>query len=514
MTPMADFRELADLAGERIGGSVLYANDDFFAEKENLIKASKPVWKEHEYTERGKWMDGWESRRRRTPGHDFAIIRLGVRGVVRGVVVDTSFFRGNFPESCSIDGVSLSPLASVDELLEAKWQPLLAQTKLKGDVENLFANGAPFAVTHVRLNIFPDGGVARLRVHGEPVPDWHGAGGLGGEVDLAAVENGGEVLACSDMFFGPKNNLIMPGRALNMSDGWETRRRRGPGHDWVVVRLATEGIVHRLEADTNHFKGNFPDTVSIEGSIDGDKWTDVLPRTKLHAHTRHFFVDELEARGPFTQLRMNVFPDGGVSRLRVWGKATEDGRRAAAVRYINTLAEASAGLQSCCGSSKWADAVAKARPFSDWNELTAAADRIWSKLGSEDWMEAFRAHPRIGERVIPSRDDGEESGRGLRSPHPDSSRSTALRMTRSWTSDEQSGMHAASNETMNALAQANREYEQKFGHIYLVCATGRSASDMLANLRERMKNDAVTEIRVAAEEQRKITALRLEKLVL
>jgi len=252
------------------------------------------------------------------------------------------------------------------------------------------------------------------------------------------------------------------------------------------VRLASEGIMHRLEVDTNHFEGNFPDTVSIEGSTGGDKWTEVLPRTKLHAHTRHVFVDELTARGPFTQLRMNVFPDGGVSRLRVWGKATVNGRRAAVVQYINTLADASVDLQSCCGSSKWVDAVAKARPFSDWNELTTAADHIWSRLGSEDWMEAFRAHPRIGEKKTIAR----------------------------WTSDEQSGTSDASHETMNALAQANREYEQKFGHIYLVCATGRGADDMLANLRERMKNDAATEIGVAAEQQRKITALRLEKLVL
>ncbi|MGZ8853452.1 MAG: allantoicase [Thermoanaerobaculia bacterium] len=501
---MSDFRELVDLAGEKLGGSVLYANDDFFAEKENLIKPGKPVWKEHEYTDRGKWMDGWESRRRRTPGHDFAILRLGARGVVRGVVVDTSFFRGNFPESCSIEGVSLSPLASVDELLEAKWLPILGHSKLQGDSENIFAAGAPFAVTHLRFNIVPDGGVARLRVHGEPVPDWHRAGGLGGEVDLAAVENGGEVLACSDAFFGPKNNLIMPGRALDMSDGWETRRRRGPGHDWVVVKLTTEGVVHRVEVDTNHFKGNFPDTASIEGSTDLENWVDLLPRTRLLAHTRHLFVDELHGRGPFTHLRLNVFPDGGVSRLRVWGKATEEGRRAAVVRYVNTLAEPERDLQSCCGSSKWVDAVAEARPFEDWKELTAAADRIWSDLGSDDQMEAFRAHPRIGERVIPS-------AAALR---PDSSPSSRLGMTRGWTADEQSGTHTASSDTMNALAKGNGEYEEKFGHIYLVCATGRSAEDLLANLRERMKNDPATEARVAAEEQRKITALRLEKLVL
>src|SRR6266852_5189360 len=297
---MPDSRDLVDLAGERLGGSVLYANDDFFAEKENLIKPSKPVWKEHEYTDRGKWMDGWESRRRRTPGHDFAILRLGARGVVRGVIVDTSFFRGNYPDSCSIDGVALSSLASVDDLIGATWQPLLPQSKLQGDSENVFEIAAPYAFTHLRLNIFPDGGVARLRVHGEPVPDWHRAGGLGNEIDLAAVENGGEVLACSDMFFGPKNNLIMPGRALNMSDGWETKRRRGPGHDWVIVQLATEGVVRRIEVDTNHFKGNYPDTCSIEGTRapEADEWFEVLPRTKLQAHTRHLFVNELAGRGP------------------------------------------------------------------------------------------------------------------------------------------------------------------------------------------------------------------------
>jgi allantoicase len=504
---MSDFRDLVDLAGERLGGSVLYANDDFFAEKENLIRQAKPVWKEHEYTDRGKWMDGWESRRRRTPGHDFAIVRLGSRGVVRGVVVDTSFFRGNFPEACSIDAVSLSPLASVDELLGASWKPLLHQTKLQGDSENKFGVDGQFAATHLRFSIFPDGGVARLRVHGECVPDWHRTGGLGEEVDLAAAENGGEVLGCSDMFFGPKNNLIMPGRAHNMSDGWETRRRRGPGHDWVIVKLATEGVIHRVELDTNHFKGNFPDTASIEGSTDGEKWGDLLPRTKLYAHTRHFFVDELVARGPFSQLRLNVFPDGGISRLRVWGKATENGRRAEVVRYINTLADPQNDLRSCCGSSKWIEAVAQARPYKDWKELTAAADRIWSKLGGDDWMEAFRAHPRIGQVVIPS---------GARDPQHegDSSPSSRLGMTRRWTSDEQSGTRAASKETMDALAKGNREYEEKFGHIYLVCATGRSADEMIADLRQRLKNDAATELRVAADEQRKITALRLEKLVL
>ena len=477
-----NFRELLDLASERLGGSVLYANDDFFAEKENLLKPSKAIWKEHEYTDRGKWMDGWESRRKRVPGHDFAIIRLGVRGVVRGVVVDTAFFRGNYPESCSIEATSMRSDAPLDALLAAEWREILPRSPLHGDSENLFAiDGSP-AVTHLRFNIFPDGGVARLRVHGEVVPEWRLAGGLGNEVDLAAAENGGDVLACSDMFFGPKHNLIMPGRAHNMSDGWETRRRRGPGHDWVIVKLATEGRVRRIEVDTNHFKGNYPDTASIEGSSDGETWIDLLPRTKLQAHTRHFFLDELVTDGPFTHLRLNVYPDGGVSRLRVWGTATAEGRRTAAVQRVNTLFDRDE-LRRCCASSRWVDAMMENRPYVSWDEMIVTSDRIWARLEPQDWLEAFSAHPRIGERKA------------------------------GWSSQEQSGTRGAAEETMRALADTQRAYEEKFGFLYLVCATGRTADEMLANARERMQNDRDTELRVAAAEQAKITALRLEKLV-
>ncbi len=274
-----------------------------------------------------------------------------------------------------------------------------------------------------------------------------------------------------------------------MSDGWETRRRRGPGHDWVIVKLATQGTVRRIEIDTNHFKGNFPDTASIEGfngapASDG-AGVELLPRTKLQAHTRHFFVDELANRGPFTHLRMNVFPDGGVSRLRVWGVATEAGRRSEVVEHINTMVDPRTILRSVNGSTKWVDAVAGARPFANWEQMISTSDKVWNSLSPDDHMEAFRAHPRIGEKKEGAR----------------------------WTVQEQSGTQSAPDETMKALAEGNREYEKKFGHIYLVCATGRTADEMLANLRERMKNDPKNELRVAAEEQRKITALRLEKLV-
>src|SRR5229473_3273007 len=196
-----DFQELLDLASERLGGSVLYATDDYFAEKENLLKPARPIWKEHEYTDRGKWMDGWESRRKRTQGHDFAIIRLGAPGVIKGAVIDTSFFRGNYPEHCSIEACAMRVEDDIDALRSAQWIEILPKSPLKGDSENPFDIDSPFAFTHLRLHIYPDGGVARLRIHGEAVPDWHRAGGLENEVDLAAVENGGEVLTCSDMFF-------------------------------------------------------------------------------------------------------------------------------------------------------------------------------------------------------------------------------------------------------------------------------------------------------------------------
>jgi allantoicase len=476
-------RDLLDLASERLGGSVLYANDDFFAEKENLLKPAKAIWKEHEYTDRGKWMDGWESRRKRVPGHDFAIIRLGLPGVVRGVVVDTAFFRGNYPESCSIEGTSMRVDAPVDALLAAEWRELLPRSPLQGDSENVFEIERSDALTHLRFNIFPDGGVARLRAHGEVVPEWKLAGGLGNELDLAAAENGGDVLHCSDMFFGPKHNLIMPGRAHNMSDGWETRRRRGPGHDWVIVKLATEGHVRRIELDTNHFKGNYPDTASIEGSRDGETWTELLPRTKLQAHTRHFFIDELTSDGPFTHLRLNVYPDGGVSRMRVWGVATQDGRRAAAVRRVNTLFD-SRELLKVCASKEWASRMFEARPFASWDEMVDAAQKIWLALDAEHWLEGFAGHPRIGERKA------------------------------GWSSQEQSGTRSASEQTMQAIAEGNRAYEEKFGFVYLICATGRSADEMLANLNERLTHDRDEELRIAADEQAKIIALRLEKLVL
>jgi allantoicase len=325
-----DFTEQIDLASEKLGGAVLYANDDFFAPKENLLKPGAPVWIEGKYTDLGKWMDGWETRRRRSPRldekFDWCVIRLGLTGVVRGVVVDTAFFRGNFPSHCSIEVCTIDGQPDVEKLLsaDAVWTEILPVSELKGDSENLFAINYDRRVTHLRLKIYPDGGVARLRVYGEVVPDWKALKKRESEIDLAAAEHGGVVLDVSDMFFGHKHNLIMPGQAQDMGDGWETKRRRGAGFDWCVIKLGSRGNIKRVEVDTSHFKGNYPESCSIEvGSGTNPSeivWQELLPDAKLQAHTRHVFVDELKDCGAVTHARFNIYPDGGVSRLRLYGR--------------------------------------------------------------------------------------------------------------------------------------------------------------------------------------------------
>ena len=332
-----DFTELIDLASEKLGGAVLYANDDFFAPKENLLKPNAPIFIEGKYTDLGKWMDGWETRRRRSPRldekFDWCIIRLGLAGVIHGVVVDTSFFRGNFPSHCSIEACAVGGQPNVEQLLDAEtqWTEILPQAKLEGDSQNLFSINFPHRVTHLRLKIYPDGGVARLRVFGEILPDWEALRHRNSEIDLAAVEHGGTVLEASDMFFGHRHNLIMPGHAQDMSDGWETKRRRGEGYDWCVIKLGNTGTIKRVEVDTSHFKGNYPESCSIEvcrtadnANFEAADWQELLPNSKLQAHTRHVFVDEIKDRGVITHVRFNIFPDGGVSRLRLYGRIAEE----------------------------------------------------------------------------------------------------------------------------------------------------------------------------------------------
>ncbi len=320
-----DFTQLIDLTSEKLGGTVLYANDDFFAPKENLIKPAAPVWKEGLYTDDGKWMDGWESRRRRSPreneAFDWCVVRLGMPGEIEGVVVDTAYFRGNFPSHCSLEACTADGHPDIAQLLSdaTEWREILPLSELAGDSQNKFEIAATGRVTHLRFKIYPDGGVARLRVHGNVLPDWDSLRKRNSEIDLAAAENGGDVISASDEFFGHRQNLIMPGLAHDMSDGWETRRRRGPGHDWCVVRLGAKGTITRVEVDTSFFRGNYPESCTLEGG-DGNEWHELLPTSKLQAHTKHIFAEELADLGPVTHVRFNISPDGGVSRLRLFGR--------------------------------------------------------------------------------------------------------------------------------------------------------------------------------------------------
>jgi allantoicase len=489
----ADFRELVDLASERLGGAALWANDEFFAEKDNLLRAEPAVFVPGKYTDRGKWMDGWETRRRRTPGHDWSIVRLGVPGVVHGVVIDTAHFKGNYPESASLEATTAPAQATLEALEAGAWHELLPRTPLQGDTANAFPVHRAWRATHLRLRIFPDGGVARLRVHGlaMPEPRWLGRPGTEQDVDLAAVEHGGVVVAASDVFFGPRHALGMPGRAHDMSDGWETRRTRREGPEWVLVKLAAEGALRRVELDTWRFRGNAPGSAALAvGASAEGPWEEVLGRTPLLPHTRHVFDEELVPHAPARFARLSIWPDGGVSRLRLFGTPSRAGREAWSIARLNALAPAElrGELLACCASAAWTERMSAARPFADLAGLKAEAARAAEGLGERDWLEAFAAHPRIGER--------------------------AARDARGWSSQEQARVSGAAAATLEALAQVNREYEAKHGFVYLVCATGRTADELLAIARERLAGDRAGELVRAAAEQRKITELRLEKLVL
>jgi allantoicase len=333
---MRNWSHLPDLAGRSLGGAVVAANDDFFAAKENLILPG-PALARSEFGHRGKEYDGWETRRRRIPGHDWAIVRLGAPGIVAGVVIDTAHFTGNYAPRASLDGAAVEGHPAAAELEKADWQSLLPPTELAGDTANAFAVESSRRVTHVRLNIHPDGGVARLRVHGTVLPDPRLVDA--GPFDLAGLEYGARITGVSNDFYGRPEQLIAPGLARSMGEGWETARRRDDGHDWVEIALACEGIVTLVELDTSYFLGNAPGTAALTGLTD-DGEVAVLPRTRLQPDTRHRFV--LTGCPPVRAVRLDVFPDGGMARLRLWGRPTAAGRAELGRRWFDALPDVQA----------------------------------------------------------------------------------------------------------------------------------------------------------------------------
>lgn len=312
-----DFSWFPDLALRTAGGAVLWANDDSFAEKENLIKPGPSKYQPATFGHRGQIYDGWETRRRREPGYDEAIVRLGVPGVIHGVVIDTAWFKGNFPPEASLYALEVDGYPPVEDLIaHPGWEPIVDRTKIYGDSRNPFEVFSQKRYTHVRLRIFPDGGVARLRVHGEGRPD-PALLGLG-PLDLAALENGGLVLDCSNRFYSSPQNLIFPGVAKVMGDGWETARRRDDANDWVRIRLAGRGRIRLAEIDTSYFLGNSPGAAALSGLTDDGQWVELLPRTDLQPDTRHRLLVNSDAA--VHEARLDIYPDGGLARLRLFGE--------------------------------------------------------------------------------------------------------------------------------------------------------------------------------------------------
>ena len=323
-------RHQINLADPRLGAETLACSDDFFAPMQRLLQAQAAIFVPGKYDTNGKWMDGWESKRKRGPGHDWCIVRLARPACIVGVDIDTSFFTGNYPPAASLDGCR----SGLDPQRADSWEPLLAPAALGGNQHHLLALdglNSTVAYSHVRLNILPDGGVARLRVYGRPVGE-PGAD-ADAQVDLGAALNGAYPVAWNDAHFGHAANLLLPGRGVDMGDGWETRRRREPGFDWCIIALGRPGRIRRIELDTAHFRGNFPDRCSLQAGYapglsdqalisQAQFWPTLLPEMKMQADHIHHFAEQVLDLGEVSHVRLNLHPDGGVSRLRLWGEAS------------------------------------------------------------------------------------------------------------------------------------------------------------------------------------------------
>ncbi|MGE2717876.1 allantoicase [Mycolicibacterium litorale] len=331
-TPHSHFLSLPDLASRAAGGAVVWANDELFAEKENLITPAPAEHRPATFGHKGQVYDGWETRRRRGADRescDSAIVRLGVPGIVRGVVVDTAWFTGNYPPEVSVEAAFVPGHPSAEELAErTHWTTIVERSPVNGDTRNPFPVASARRWSHVKLSIYPDGGVARLRVHGEGLLDPQFAEL---PLDLAALENGGRITGCSNMFYSSPNNLLLPGTARTMGDGWETSRRRDAGNDWVQVRLAGQGALSFAELDTSYFIGNAPGGARLRGRDGDGEWFDLFDEVTLQPDTRHRFL--VDVSRPVTEARMDVYPDGGMARLRLFGRLTDDGLRGVAEKW-------------------------------------------------------------------------------------------------------------------------------------------------------------------------------------
>ncbi|NHB56905.1 allantoicase [Acinetobacter sp. 194] len=320
----AQLQQLTNLADDRIGAKIIECSDDFFAEAKRMLQFEAPIFVEDKFDDHGKWMDGWETRRKRHAGYDWAIVQLGVAGKIKALDIDTTFFSGNYPASALVEAC----YAPNGDLSTVEWHQILPNSILGPSQHHLFDIHSEHTFTHVRLNIFPDGGVARFRVYGEVQIQ---VSNVSETLDLLALQNGGRVIAYSDAHFGHPRNLINPGRGINMGDGWETKRRRAPGFDWCILALGKAGNIEKIEIDTAHFKGNYPAEVSIQATYIENAtdpqlipqsmfWPFLLEAQAMQMDHIHTFMNEILKHEKVSHIRVNMIPDGGISRIRLWGK--------------------------------------------------------------------------------------------------------------------------------------------------------------------------------------------------
>ena len=315
---------LIDLAQPRLGTKVIFKTDDFFAPANRIINPMEPIFKEGIFDKNGKWMDGWETRRKRTHGHDFIILKLGKPGLIKKIDVNTSYFNGNQPSMVSIEGAN----SNSNKIEKFKWISILSKKKVKANSHHFFSVKKNKVFTHIRFNIFPDGGVARLRLFGTIAK----SNKLKNKkINLASLLDGASVIACNNEHFGKAENVLAPGKAKNMGDGWETRRRRGKGNDWLILNSIDGNSIDKIEISTHHFKGNYPSYCSLQAAYlssksskqivnSSNKWKYLLKNTKLSANKTHKFKNSLMKKEKINHIKINIFPDGGISRFRIFGK--------------------------------------------------------------------------------------------------------------------------------------------------------------------------------------------------
>ena len=319
-------KNTVNLAERKFGSKIIYKTDEFFGAANRILNSTKPVFKEGVYDKHGKWMDGWETRRKRKKGHDFLIIKLGRPGKIFNVDIDTSYFSGNQPSLASLEAC----LSKKNPTKKTTWEIILNKKKLGPDRNHNFKINNHSTFNFIKLNIFPDGGVARIRLNG--IVDLEKINLSGKNVNLSSILNGSTIVGCNNEHFGKAENVLSPGTGVNMGDGWETRRSRGKNFDWIIIKFGKPGIIDRLEIDTHHFKGNYPESLTVQSAFITDKtnsnkllansknWKTFLEKTKLKPHKKHLFKSKINKKNKINCLKINIFPDGGISRIRAFGK--------------------------------------------------------------------------------------------------------------------------------------------------------------------------------------------------